>query len=81
MLFVEVKGTQTTGAEIILTPNEVTFATRHADQMALFVVHDVIVSRKDGKPIASGGDDRVINPWLLDTTRLTPLGFSYLLVP
>jgi hypothetical protein len=79
VVFVEVKGTQTTGEEILLTPNEVTFATRHPDQMALFVVHDVIVSRKDGKPIASGGGDRVRNPWSLDTTRLTPLGFSYLL--
>jgi hypothetical protein len=81
LLFVEVKGTQTTGEEILLTPNEVAFATRHQDRMALFLVHDVIVVHKEGKPTASEGTELIQNPWLLDATRLSPLGFSYELEP
>lgn len=38
VLHVEVKGTQTEGEEILLTPNEVNFAANHPDTMELFVV-------------------------------------------
>jgi hypothetical protein len=36
VLHVEVKGTQTEGEEILLTPNEVAFVTSHRDTMELF---------------------------------------------
>jgi len=37
VLHVEVKGTQTSGEDIILTADEVEFARRHRSQMALLV--------------------------------------------
>jgi hypothetical protein len=63
-LFVEVKGTQTDGEEILLTPNEVAFASRHKDRMALFVVSNIVVSADaHGKRMASGGTKHIENPW------------------
>lgn len=55
VLYVEVKGTQTEGTEVLLTPNEVEFANEHRGKMALFVVHNVAVSRENGNIVVSGG--------------------------
>ena len=74
---VEVKGTTTDGAEVILTPNEV----RHAREnpcIALFVVSNITVERaEDGTVIATGGEHHLYDPWRLDDGTLTPLGFRY----
>lgn len=74
---VEVKGTTTGGAEVILTPNEV----RHAREYpctALFVVSDITVERaEDGTVTAAGGKQHLYDPWRLDDGTLTPLGFRY----
>src|SRR5262245_949752 len=48
VLYVEVKGTQTDGTEILLTPNEVEFANEHRGEMAIFLVSRVAVSETDG---------------------------------
>jgi len=40
VLYIEVKGTQTDGEEILLTPNEVAFANSNSQQMALFVARN-----------------------------------------
>jgi hypothetical protein len=74
---VEVKGTTTDGAEVILTPNEV----RHAQDYpctALFVVSNIVLERaEDGTVIAAGGKRHCYDPWRLDEEALTPVGFRY----
>ncbi len=76
LLFVEVKGTQGDGGEILLTPNEVAFARKHRESMALFVLHSVGVSMDGKGPKASGGVVRILHPWNPDEGVLTPVGFT-----
>ncbi len=74
---VEVKGTTTDGAEVILTPNEVRHAREHL-YTALFVVSNITVERaEDGTVIATGGKHHLYDPWRLDDGTLMPLGFRY----
>jgi hypothetical protein len=77
VLYVEVKGTQTEGTEILLTPNEVRFANEHRGEMALFLVYNVDVSREDGKIVTSGGATRVEPNWVIEMSHPSPLGYSY----
>ena len=74
---VEVKGTTTDGAEVILTPNEV----RHAREnkfTALFVLSNVKIERaEDGTVTVTGGIRRLYDPWYLEDGTLLPLGFRY----
>ena len=74
---VEVKGTTTDGAEVILTPNEV----RHAQEneyTALFVLSNITVERaEDGTITATGGQRHRYDPWRLEDGTLRPLGFRY----
>jgi hypothetical protein len=78
---VEVKGTTTDGAEVILTPNEV----RHAQQnphTALFVVSNIVVERaEDGTVTATGGKQHFYDPWRLNDGNLIPVGFRYQVPP
>ena len=74
---VEVKGTTTDGAEVILTPNEVRHAREHPNT-ALFVLSNVGIERaEDGTVTATGGMRHLYDPWHLDDGTLTPLGFRY----
>jgi len=77
-LYVEVKGTQTSGSEILLTNNEVMFAEDHEGEMELFVVSNVEVIHTGDHVEARGGEFRVMK-WAIDRNRLFPLGFSYCL--
>lgn len=79
VLHVEVKGTQTNGTEIILTPREVEFARRHKGQMALFVVHSIQVGEANGRFALSGGKRRLLQPWDVDLGHLAPVSFKYAL--
>jgi hypothetical protein len=79
-IHVEVKGTRTAGEKIILTRNEVEHAKDHRRNMALFVLRDVKISRKNGRVIASGGRRDVTHPWRINETLLEPIGFEYQLV-
>lgn len=75
---IEVKGTTTSGTEVILTPNEVKHA-RTYPHTALFVLSDIIIERlEDGTVTATGGKIRLYDPWLIDDGTLVPLGFRYL---
>lgn len=74
LLYVEVKGTQTKGEEIILTSGEVDFARRHREQMALFVVHSIKVS--DKKKLTNG-TERPIVPWDVDQGSLKPMSHKH----
>jgi len=78
---VEVKGTTTDGAEVILTPNEVRHA-REYRHTALFVLSNVRVERaEDGTVTAVGGVRRLYDPWGIDEGALTPIGFRYQVPP
>lgn len=63
-LRVEVKATQTAGRSIWLTPNEVRSAKQH--KSALFIVHSIKVSGNKKSHRLSGGETRLLNPWLID---------------
>ena len=80
-LYVELKGTTTDGAGVLLTPNEVAFARGHKGQMALFIVHGIETSNTEGQAIASGGNVRLLHPWDIDIGALQPLGYSYSVPP
>ncbi len=74
---VEVKGTTTAGAEVLLTPNEVEHARRYPD-VALFILADIVVKRDtDGTVSASGGRRVVFDPWVIGLGTLTPVGYRY----
>ncbi len=75
-LFVEVKGTMTVGEEIILTPNEVSFAEKQKGTMELFVVRRVIVNRTDSGLNISGGQEQA-TPWVIDRKRLSARSYLY----
>jgi hypothetical protein len=78
---VEVKGTTTDGAEVILTPNEVRHA-REYSHTALFVVSHITVGRaEDGTVTATGGNHHCYDPWRVGDGTLTPLGFRYQVPP
>ncbi|HLL06437.1 MAG TPA: DUF3883 domain-containing protein [Myxococcaceae bacterium] len=76
-VYIEVKGTQTAGSTILLTPNEVEFARRNKSQMALFVVHSMKVRDVDGEVHVEGGEERVSWPWDVENGQLTPVKFAY----
>jgi Domain of unknown function (DUF3883) len=72
---VEVKGTTTAGAHVILTPNEVEHARAYRE-MVLFVLANISINQGDEEhPTASGGDINVLDPWSIDDRSLRPVGF------
>ncbi|HXM01052.1 MAG TPA: DUF3883 domain-containing protein, partial [Chthoniobacterales bacterium] len=75
-LYVEVKGTTTSGETIILTPNEIEFARSHASSMALFIVSEVNIT-EGHEPVASGGKSFELRPWNVDRTKLKAMCYSY----
>jgi Protein NO VEIN, C-terminal len=77
VLHVEVKGTQTDGGEVFLTPGEVQFARSHKGQMALFVLHSIQVAEGDDGFVLSGGERPLIQPWDVDQGTLVPVSFKY----
>jgi len=76
-LFVEVKGTTTTGEEMILTFNEVEHARRHNSESMLFILAGVEVVEGPNGPTASGGTRHVFWPWDVDAGQLTPISYKY----
>ena len=72
-VYVEVKGTQSNGGELILTRNEVDFAEKN--KMELFVIHSVQVISNGKRHVASGGVVRVITPWRPQRAQLRPIAF------
>ena len=76
-LYIEVKGTQTDGNEIILTRGEVAFARKHKGQMALFILHTIPVSEEKGQHVLGVGKRKLIQPWDVDLGTLKPLTFKY----
>jgi len=73
-LHVEVKGTTSKGLEVVLTPNEVSHCKAYP-HMALAVVSEIEVGQDE--TIKSLGKLRVIDPWSIDESHLTPSEYSY----
>ena len=74
---VEVKGTTTDGAEVILTPNEVSHVRENRDN-ALFILSNIRIEQaEDGTVVATGGARHVYDPWNLDDGTLMPIGYRY----
>ena len=74
-IFVEVKGTTTPGAQVILTKNEVRHVELHPKQCVLYVLSNIAFD--DNTNFATGGEERVIAEWSISTFALTPLHFLY----
>ncbi len=78
-LHVEVKGTTTAGASVLLTANEVRHAREFA-RVALFVVTGIQVHEiPGGAPTATSGSAFVEDPWHLDPLALTPTVYGYMI--
>ncbi len=76
ILRVEVKGTQSAGESIILTPNEIESARHH--KTALYILHSILVTQKAQKYKLSGGKELIMNPWKIDKQgKLKPISFMY----
>jgi hypothetical protein len=76
-LRVEVKGTTGTGTKILLTPNEVRHALKEYPNVALFIVANIVLSQENEDLRPSGGESIVREPWELDSTLLSALGYEY----
>lgn len=76
--FVEVKGTTSTGRNVLLTAGEVAFAQQHTSHMVLALVTGIRLSHlPTGDVIAVGGTLRLIWRWSPELAALTPLKFTY----
>lgn len=69
---VEVKGTQTDGKTVIVTPSEVRSARRN--DTILFILRGVVVDRSKR---VSGGTKLIVDPWTPSDDQLTSTGYLY----
>ncbi len=76
-LFVEVKGTTTSGDAVVLTKNEVDLHRMHYPNNALAVVRRIELDRSTAPPVANGGELVLIQPWQIEDERLTALSYQY----
>lgn len=78
-LHVEVKGTTSGAAHVLLTPNEVAHAVANPNRVALFVLSGITLVGAGQDARAELGSATVFHPWMLDPTRLSPTGYAYTL--
>lgn len=76
-LYVEVKGTTSPGATVILTRNEVAFHREMHPNNALIVVSLIALDRTTLPPSASGGRLLKVSPWAIDDEDLAAIAFTY----
>jgi len=76
-LRVEVKGSTTSAAEVILTRNEVDHAKIRYPNVCLFVVANIVLDMKEDGAHCDGGEATLFRPWRVDDDALKPLAFSY----
>ena len=72
---VEVKGAACGASAVILTRNEVLAARADPAAATLAIVHGIMLDRSRAK--ATGGILRIINPWKLDDSALSPIAHRY----
>jgi hypothetical protein len=75
---VEVKGTTSTGAHIILTANEVKIHRERSPNNALYVVHSIQLTRESAgvSPVAKGGVLVISKPWDIDQHEMKALAYQ-----
>ncbi len=78
-LFVEVKGTRSSGNEIILTVAEKKLAEQDPASMALFIVSSILITASRGGYAATNGDLKIIHPWSPDVHDLRPIAYKCVL--
>ncbi|MFE1399232.1 MrcB family domain-containing protein [Nocardiopsis dassonvillei] len=76
-LHVEVKGTTSEGAQVILTRAEVDKQRELAPENALVVVHSIHLDRSVSPPTASGGVLHCTSPWEIEEEDLTVVSYIY----
>jgi hypothetical protein len=74
-IIVEVKGTTSTGDEIVLTNNEVEVQQKRHPNNALILVHSIDLVRSSEPPRASGGALLMFSPWKIEEDQLRPIAF------
>jgi hypothetical protein len=74
--YVEVKGTQGSGLDIVLTAGEVNFINENKSNRLLCVVHGIKVKGAKS-PKASGGELQLKEPFNLSDGELRPIAFTF----
>lgn len=74
---VEVKGTTSVGAAVVLTSNEVRLHRSGHPNNALAVVRRIILDSGGETPSATGGELVLTMPWKLEAERLEPIAYRY----
>ena len=77
LYFVEVKGTQTRGASVILTRKEVEHMKLHRSNSIFVIVHSIRVRRDGSSFDVSEGTIRLDAPWILNSDQLEPISFKW----
>lgn len=77
MIKVEVKGTTSDGAAVLLTANEVELHRSEHPDNALAVVRHIILDRRVDGPTATGGELVLKMPWKVAPDRLEPVAYRY----
>lgn len=76
-LCVEVKGTQGGPESVILTPGEVRHVSDVSNLCALYVLHGIKLSGRGSGLRATGGAERIFNPWQIGAGVLEPISYNY----
>ena len=75
-VYVEVKGTTSEGSQILLTPNEVVHNQANYPNTALCVVSHIKINNLEDNIQATGGEVKLLMPWLLTDSDLKALGYE-----
>ncbi len=76
-IYVEVKGTTSPGAQVILTDTQVREYTARYPRTMLVVVRNVRLDRQATPPIATGGDLACVHPWRISEADLEAISWKY----
>jgi len=74
---VEVKGTTTDGAAVVLTRNEVRLHRTEHPNNALAVVRNIVLDHSSDEPSAAGGELVMVMPWKIDEDGLSAIAYEY----
>ena len=75
-MYVEVKGTQSSGDKVFLSKNEVIVQKKFYPNNAIVIVSGIKLEKGE-EPKASGGNIKVISPWKIMNNHLTAMAFEY----
>lgn len=73
LYYVEVKGTQGSGASVILTKNEIEHGQKYQQHSIAVIVHHIRVNKRS----ASKGTTHVCLPWILEGSALEPILYNW----